>query len=209
MDVFEFGSGVKPGTSWITTTDRRPGYNAVACKTCESEWILPLRVGQLPRVELLVTRPGTVDDVLLFMAGLVAVSGEFRRVVREHRLTGLRFTSPLGVYLKKSGAAFDRTACRIVQEKSMMFMRVMGSGGSIALSNRLRERSYCPVCNVREWTDPRGKVRIVKSKWDGSDFFRVDEYAPVLMSEHAASVLKAADLSGFSADHAGKIGEWK
>ena len=209
MDVFEFGSCVKRGTSWITTTDQRPGYNAVACKACQSDWILPLRVGQFPRVELLVTKPGTVDDVLLFMAGLVAVSSNFRRVVREHRLTGLRFASPLDVCLKKSGAAFSTTARRISQENSMMFLRVMGSGGSIASSNRLRERSYCPVCKVRDWSNPRGKLRIVRSKWDGSDFFRVDEYAPVLMTEHAVSVLRAANLSGFSADHAGRIGEWK
>ena len=40
---------------------------------------------------------------------------------------------------------------------------------------------------------------IVVPEWDGSDFFYVDEWAPVLMTERAAALLSGVVMSNFGA----------
>lgn len=200
QQFYTFSSAVKHGTSWISSSDRFPDGIIVNCDVCGVEGVMRLPRGKRPRVGLHITRPGSVDDIISLGMGIHAVSKSFREAFRKHCLTGASFLSPAEIVLEKTGPRYEATR-RLIRELDLKILYVTGRGGSVAADPRIKKEESCPACGWEYWEVPwRAKRPILVPNWDGSDFFYVDEWTPVLFTERAAALLSGAALSNFGAE---------
>jgi hypothetical protein len=156
-------------------------------------------------VELYITRPGTVDDILSLPT---AFSHRAVSLVTRQELTGSKFVEPHGIKSKGKGGRYARTIILVRDVYKHRIMWVTGRGGSIAGTHNLLRLSTCRACGRTLWSYPRGDTTFIKvdrRRWDGSDMFYVDQWGAMLMSQRAADALAAEGLSNFTAELNGAI----
>lgn len=188
-----------PGAAWIETTDDFPGYIITNCPVCRNCGLEKLPSHVTPRVELHVHKPGRVGDIIFLAPCPNAFSERARRAIARAGLKGVRFVKPVGVKLDGKGPRYAETLRQINDVVKPKIMHATGDGGSIARTNKVRLKYHCEYCGSRDWTLPRGKVKVSRAEWDGSDFFRVREYGPLFLTQRAVDVLMSAGLDNFAA----------
>lgn len=191
-----FSSKIKKGAAWIGTSDRYPGYDIVDCSVCGTQGIRPFPIRAYRPVELSVNKPGLCDDIQSAI-GVLVVSKKFKDAVRKAKLRGIVFRKPKNVVLKRSGTKWSRTREDVIHKTEHWIGHIVGDGGSIAKQCGLKKKMDCPACGWEDWTVPRRKITVDLKQWDGSDFFRVHEYQPIMFSPRARDVLGKAGLSNF------------
>lgn len=205
-NVYRFGAGVKSSTSWIEMTDMDPGFYIINCPVCGIRGLLPYPRIATHRAGLLITRPGTVDDLVFSGPGVWAMSARAQEAIKRSKLSGIRWTSPTEIVCKGSGPAWKQTVRRI-EGMGFKIATVVGSGGSVAKTNNVRVTKHCTCCGWITWSRRPKVLKIDARQWDGSDFFVIEEYRARLFTQRAADAMAAARLSGFTAEPAGVIVE--
>jgi hypothetical protein len=202
--VFAFNDTVKLATAWVEESDDSPDSQYIECRACGDEW--PAHVpGAKPRIKLVVTRPGSVDDIL-------AISSAFSRraiaALRASKITGCKFVPLLGVDCERDTAQFKATAEHIRKADHHQAIWIIGRGGSLQATHRLRVLSRCDSCSHVRMTRPRGSspfYKIDAKQWDGSDMFHVEGTGRILMTQRAVDCLVASGASNCAVRVAGMI----
>lgn len=202
--LYSFDYKSKLGTAWIGTTTCHGPYITICCPVCNTQGLKPLPQYHTPRIELLVTKPGTIDDIESLGMGVYLISKRVQDALRKAGLTGFKFVPLKGIAFDREGKPFEDTAKRI-RAAGMRILHVTGVGGSIARTNHVRMTEQCKECGWIAWTMPRGRIKVVRRQWDGSDFFQVTEYTPILMTQRAADTLSAAGLTNFTPEWMGQF----
>lgn len=204
IPIYSFGHGVKPSTSWISTTDKDPGYFVINCPVCDTRGLLEYPAVKNHPAGLCVTRPGTVDDILFLGPGVWAASARVQTVIKRHRFTGVRWKSPTEIVCEGHGPAWRQTVARI-EAMGMKIACVTGDVGSVSTANNVRITKQCAYCGWMEWSRRPQYLRIDERKWDGSDFFVTAEYRSRFFTQRAADALATEGLSNFTAELEGFI----
>lgn len=202
--VYTFSSAIMRGAGRLDTSDRYPGVLIVWCDVCGVKGMMRDRTVTCRPTGLDVTAPGKLDDIVKLCVGGIALSEHVWQCVRAASLTGMKPRKPKEVVSKKRFRAWLATRQR-VHDMGFQIGDVTGRGGSIAESSHVKVIESCSACGWIGYSKPRGRLRIDECQWDGSDFFRVDEYDPVLFTDRAAHALAKARLSNFLAEPAGFI----
>lgn len=189
--------------SEVRAVDPGCGYAVLPCTTCGPElWRHP--IGERYRLCLEVRRGGELDDFPM-TAPADVVTYKVVEAIRRAGLTGVDFIEPEFIRAGNHRKAVAELVRRCRDFYRPHGLLITGRGGSIVESSGLRLKSVCPACRRQRWTQPGRGLRIDPAQWDGSDFFRVEEYSPIIITERAADVLNAAGLSNFKATPAESI----
>lgn len=188
----------------LSISEEHPGCVLVDCEACGTHGVLPKSKTDRMDIEIVIRDVAYVDDIEQTFTTLLG-STVVQRVVEKNHLTGMEFYPPIGYLLgtKKQGAEQMIPLCR--DEIQFQVMHVVGRGGSIAESSNGRLVKSCSVCGWEEWSQPENGIIVDRSQWDGSDFFYVDEFGAMLMSERAVAVLRSAELSNYTDSPADKF----
>lgn len=182
----------------LDTTEAHPGCVIVKCADCGVTGIMPHRKGGKVPIELAIYDVTYLDDIEQAFTTLLA-SKKFQESASSNYLTGIEFYQPLGYQLrtKKKGADEMIRKCR--DEFQFQAIHVTGRGGSIAKTSHVKLRESCQKCGWEEWSLPETGIYVDENQWDRSDFFYVDEFGAMLMSQKAVDALSEANLSNFGA----------
>lgn len=202
--IYCFGHGQKSGTSWIETTDAHPGYYIINCPVCGTQGLLSYPRVMNHRAGIIITRPGTLDDIIFLGPSVWAMSRKAQEAVCDGGLTGIRWNPPIEITSMGKSAAWRNTA-RQIRHFDMRIASIIGRGGSIAKTSKVRITSRCDYCGWITWSRHPRTIRVDAGQWDGSDFFVIDEYRDRLFTQRAADTLISAGLSGFVPELAGII----
>lgn len=185
----------------LGVSEEHQGCIIVRCAHCGVIGVLPHRIGGKVDLEIEIKDVAYLDDIEQAFTKLL-VSKKYRDAVMSHGLTGIEFYPPLGYRLKtkKKGAEEMIIKCR--DHFQFQAIHVTGRGGSIAKTSGVRLRKSCEKCGWEEWTLPENGIYVDEKQWDGTDFFYVDEFGSMLMSQRAVDALSQAQLSNFAAQPA-------
>ena len=182
----------------LDVTEQHLGCVLVDCSLCGAQGILPACLSPRVPVEVWVQSLGYLDDIEQAFTTLLA-SRKFRDAVLTAGLTGIEFYAPLGYKVKSNKPSYHKLVGQARDEFQFKAIYVTGRGGSVAQSSGVTLEKSCDQCGWRAWTLPDHGYHIDENRWDGSDFFYVDEGGPLFMTERAVEVLRTAGLSNFGA----------
>lgn len=185
----------------LDASDEYPGCIIVNCKSCGVTGALPHGKGGKVQIEIVINDVAYLDDIEQAFTTLL-VSNRFREYSASRHLTGIEFYEPVGYQCRTKMAGSDEMIRRCRQEYKFNAIHVTGCGGSIATTSNVRLQKACPACGWEEWTLPENGIFVDQQQWDGSDFFYVDEFGAMLMSQNAVNALREANLSNFGAQSA-------
>lgn len=188
----------------LSTSDGFPGCVLVNCEECGTRGVFPpTKSGKLD-IGIVIRDVAPLDDIEQAFTTLLG-STAVQQAVEHNRLTGIVFYPPLKYSLgtKKRGAEQMILQCR--DEFQFQVMHVVGRGGSIAESSNVQRTKSCSVCGWEEWSLPENGIIVDESLWDGTDFFYVDEFGAMLMSQKAVDVLRSVELSNYGDSPADKF----
>ena len=182
----------------LTVTERHRGCIIVNCSVCGVRGVMPLiKSGKLP-VEIKVKCVAYLDDIEQAFTIFLA-SRRVQDAVKSNGLTGLEFYPPVGFVRGTREEGVDEMIRKCREELQYQVMHVTGRGGSIAKTSGAGLEDWCLTCGWESWFPPKNGIYVDERQWDGSDFFRVDEFNPMLISERAVQALTDARLSNFYA----------
>jgi len=144
-------------------------------------------------IDILVSKPVDFSGTML---GDIVISEHARQVLSAAKLTG--FT-----------VAKVEVATRLEQfDDSLWEFVVTGRGGPAHKDSGVKKLRACSECGLVEYSAFDGGIAVDMSRYDGSDFFAVDEYPKyILVSERAKSVIKAGGLTNVTFVESTKL-EW-
>lgn len=191
----------KDDTEPFGPVEENLGCVVIRCAHCGVVGAVPhLKGGKVP-LEIGIYDVCYLDDIEQPFTRLV-VSKKFRDAVAGNRLTGIEFYQPVGYVIKTTKKGADEMIRKCRDEFQFEAIHVTGRGGSIAQTSNVKLSNSCEKCGWEEWTLPENGIYVDQKQWDRSDFFYVDEFGAMLMSQKAVGALSEAKLSSFGASPA-------
>lgn len=195
-EYYLFSHAIKGWTAWICSSDTFMAYKVVDCTTCGNTGFASLASSRRPRIGLVVTKPGTVGDVVHLGMGQFACSERFRATCRKARLKGIRFVPAAEVVSQKSTQSAAATVTTI---KKTGLRIAWITGCAVPLRNQSHKNRISPkvCCELMQQVAARGIVRLTTVTPCDADFIRILGYPSTLVSARAVRLLSDAGLAHF------------
>jgi len=180
----------------LDASDKHPGCVLVNCESCDTHGVWPKNKADRVDIEVVIRDVAHLDDIEQAFTTLLG-SQTVQEVVNHNNLTGMEFYSPLGYSIDTTKQGAEQMVAQCRDELRFQVMHVVGRGGSIAESSDVHLAKSCSLCGWEEWSQPENGIIVDESQWDGSDFFYVNEFGAMLMSERAVDILPSARLCNY------------
>ncbi|NJD91094.1 MAG: hypothetical protein FIA91_06215 [Geobacter sp.] len=160
-------------------------YETIKCP----EYVAHMRSGKRLTDLQVILSSDNIGDLVWSWSNDCIITERVRQLLQAQDFRGY-ITRPVEVIKIKKKAKTIMT-----ELPSLWELVVTGSGGVIHEASGVRLKYTCDKCGLRRYSNPtQDGILVDNNQWDGTDFFRVEPYGYILVSERVKEFISHNNL---------------